>query len=111
MVSRDWEAIIPLYSAPTRPHLGYCIQVWDPQYRKDTEGVQRRVTKMIRELQHFPYEGRLRRLGLSSLMQHDGNYSNDSRIARSLLQQARTCSSKTATVTDDKAGQMTRQDR
>jgi len=44
-------------------------------------------------------------------MQHDGNYSNDSRIARSLLQQARTCSSKTATVTDDKAGQMTRQDR
>jgi len=48
VVSRDWEAIIPLYSAPTRPHLGYCIQVWDPQYRKDTEGVQRRVTKMIR---------------------------------------------------------------
>jgi len=65
VASRDREVNVPLCFAFARPHL-----VWGPQYRKDVElleGVQRRVTKVIRGLKHFPWEDRLRDLGFFSL--------------------------------------------
>jgi len=57
VVGRMGEVILPLCSA--RPHLEHCVQMWSPQYRRDMdllEGIQRRATKMMQEMEHLQAE-------------------------------------------------------
>jgi len=64
------DVIKDLYLSRVRPHLEFAIQAWSPQYEKDKkllEGVQRRATKLVRELRDREYEDRLKEFGLTTL--------------------------------------------
>ena len=59
--------LVSLYKSMVRPHLENCSVVWSPHYTKDKvllERVQHRFTRMFDDLKEFPYEDRLRKLGL-----------------------------------------------
>jgi len=50
--------------------LEYCCSACNPQFRKDIElikGVQRRATKLVKDVEHLNYSVRLEHLGLMCL--------------------------------------------
>ena len=70
IVSKSSVVLVSLYSALVRFHLEYCVWLWTPFFKKDAmklEQVQRRMIRMIRELETKPCEERLKELGMSNL--------------------------------------------
>ena len=74
MIRRTYEDrsknnLVPLYKSLVRPHLEYCVQAWRPYLQQDNniEGVQQRMTKMMREVEEEQYEQRLKKTKLMSL--------------------------------------------
>ena len=67
---KDRKAMLLLYKSMVRPHLDYAVQAWCPNKRSDIkllEGVQRRFTKCIPELNKLSYEMRLNNMNLTTL--------------------------------------------
>ena len=66
--------MIAIYKALIRPHLEYCVQLWNPPAAHgswgtvlELESVQRRFTRLIDEVGTLPYSHRLEILNLTSL--------------------------------------------
>ena len=63
-------SFVLLYKTYVRCHMEYCVQAWNPYYRKDINilvKIQRCATKMVPELRHLSYNDILKRLKLTSL--------------------------------------------
>jgi len=55
-IDRSIATILALYKSLIRPHLEYCIQVWNQHLAKDIkliEGVQRRATKLVHGIKNW----------------------------------------------------------
>ena len=74
LITREKKVMIAIYKALIRPHLEYCVQLWNPVAEHgnwslilELEGVQRRFTRLIDEVGILPYSERLDILRLTTL--------------------------------------------
>jgi ribonuclease P/MRP protein subunit RPP40 len=67
----DEQSMKQLYTALVRPHLEYGNVVWYPRFKTDVEAIERvqhRATRMVPGLAKLPYEERLKKMKLPSLV-------------------------------------------
>ena len=66
----DKRVFRQLYKALVRPIIEYGNVIWGPSYigdQKKIEQVQRRATKLVKQIRNLPYQERMRELKLPSL--------------------------------------------
>ena len=75
-ISREPDMMKRAYSSIVRPHLEYCCQAWAPKAKYgnwgnilEIEGVQRTFTRMVEGMDSLPYEERLKKLGMTTLLE------------------------------------------
>ena len=73
-ISREKSLMLRVYKTLIRPHLEYCVQLWNPAAEHGNwslimriESVQRRFTRMIEGVGLLPYSERLQILELTTL--------------------------------------------
>ena len=76
IISRDKEVMLKLYTSLVRPHLEYCVQLWNPKachgnwgLIMDIENVQRRYTRLIDGIGLMTYRERLNNLSITTLVE------------------------------------------
>ena len=65
------DMFLLLYKSLIRPTLEYASVVWSPRLKKDIvaiENIQRRATKLVKELSSLSYDQRLKSLGIPTLI-------------------------------------------
>ena len=76
IITRDQKVMVNIYKSLIRPHLEYCVQIWSPAARHgnwatimEIEAVQRRFTHMIDGMGLLPYNERLSKLSITTLLE------------------------------------------
>ena len=76
IISREPDVMLKTYKSIVRPHLEYCCQAWSPNARHgnwktimEIESVQRTFTRFIKGMDLSPYQERLNKLGLTTLLE------------------------------------------
>ena len=76
VISRDSEVMLQIYKSMIRPHIEYCVQLWSPLPTHgnwglilEIENIQRKFTRMIDGIGLLPYNARLKKLGLTTLLE------------------------------------------
>ena len=76
VISRERKVMLNIYKSLVRPHLEYCVQLWNPvpgygnwTIIKDIESVQRMFTRMIDGVGLMTYSDRLKELHLTTLIE------------------------------------------
>ena len=74
LISREKSLMLRVYKTLIRPHLEYCVQLWNPAVEHGNwflilrmKSVQRRFKRMIEEVGLLPYSERLQILQLTTL--------------------------------------------